>query len=252
VVYLHKQKEKKMAENLKRKLLSRTIGKTSYWSLNKQMVKSIGLESTLILQHIIDLQEVFKKDEIFQSQPDMSTELGISEYAVKNKIAELSKLGYINVVKKGVPCKNYYTTNDDKIIGILVNGLDHTKSTDLPVDNVSEYETNGLDHTDSTDLTISNQPTSDTEIVSTITNNTNQEYETNNIKTNNTNTDTVYREEMNEYMDNVFTEKEKEDNAFRKDINEYMDYEFNKDTIRNHDYQAAEYMKAKLKQYNLL
>ena len=183
-----------MATNLKRKLLSRTIGKTSYWSLNKQMVKSIGLESTLILQHIIDLQEAFKKDEIFQSQPDMSNELGISEYAVKNKIAELNKLGYINVVKKGVPCKNYYSTNDDKIIGILVNGLDHTKSTDL---------------------TISNQPTSDTEIVSTITNNTNQEYETNNIKTNNTNTVSI-------------------------------------DTIRNHDYQTAEYMERQFKELNLL
>jgi DNA-binding Lrp family transcriptional regulator len=204
-----------MATNLKRKLLSRTIGKTSYWSLNKQMVKSIGLESTLILQHIIDLQEAFKKDEIFQSQPDMSNELGISEYAVKNKIAELNKLGYINVVKKGVPCKNYYSTNDDKIIGILVNGLDHTKSTDLPVDNVSEYESNGLDHTKSTDLTISNQPTSDTEIVSTITNNTNQEYETNNIKTNNTNTVSI-------------------------------------DTIRNHDYQTAEYMERQFKELNLL
>jgi biotin operon repressor len=204
-----------MAENLKRKLLSKTIGKTAYWSLNKEMVKSIGLESTLILQHIIDLQEVFKKDEIFQSQPDMSIELGISEYAVKNKIVELNKLGYINVVKKGVPCKNYYSTNDDKIIGILVNGLDHTKSTGLSVDNASGYEINGLDNTDSTDLTISNQPTSDTEIVSTITKNTNQEYNTNNIETNNTNTVSI-------------------------------------DTIRNHDYQTALQLENKLKQLNLL
>ena len=199
-----------MAENLKRKLLNRTIGKTSYWSLNKQMVKSIGLESTLILQHIIDLQEVFKKDEIFQSQPDMSTELGISEYAVKNKIAELSKSGYINVVKKGVPCKNYYTTNDDKIINILVNGLDHTKSTDLPVDQLSEYEANGLDHTKSTDLTISNQPTSDTEIVPTISKNTEEEYSKN--------TTVSYTKQMIDNMIEKFADRI--DNRFK--LNHFM------------------------------
>jgi hypothetical protein len=95
----------------------------------------------------------------------------------------------------------------DKIIGILVNGLDHTKSTDLPVDNVSDYESNGLDHTKSTDLTISNQPTSDTEIVSTITNNTNKEYETNNIKTNNTSThSSAYNNSHYDFCDNLFNE----------------------------------------------
>jgi biotin operon repressor len=195
-----------MATNLKRKLLSKTIGKTAYWSLNKEMVKSIGLESTLILQHIIDLQELHKRDEVFQSQPDMANELGISEYSVKNKIVDLTKAGYINVVKKGVPCKNFYTTNDDKIINILVNGLDHTKSTDLPVDQFSSYEINGLDNTDSTDKTISNQRTSDTEIVSTISKNTEEEYK-------NKNTEQTYSKQMITNMVDKFAERI--DNRFK-------------------------------------
>ena len=66
-------------------------------SSRKSLVKSIGLESTLILQHIIDLQDVFEKDEIFQSQPEMSKELGISEYSIKTRIPELIKLGLINI-----------------------------------------------------------------------------------------------------------------------------------------------------------
>lgn len=199
-----------MATNLKRKLLSKTIGKTAYWSLNKEMVKSIGLESTLILQHIIDLQELHKRDEVFQSQPDMANELGISEYAVKNKIAELTKAGYINVVKKGVPCKNFYTTNDDKIINILVNGLDHTKSTGLSVDQFSSYEINGLDNMNSTDKTISNQLTSDTEIVSTISNNTEEEC--------NKNTEVIYTRQMINNMVEKFADKI--DNRFK--LNSFM------------------------------
>ena len=169
-------------KTLKKKLLSKTLGKTAYWTVNKSLVKSIGLESTLILQHIIDLQDVFEKDEIFQSQPEMSKELGISEYSIKTRIPELIKLGLVNVVKKGVPCKNYYSTNDSIVIEILLNGLEDTKSTDL-LDELKSTDEE-LKSTDSdTEINpqlVSNQLTGDTEIVSTITktttNNVNKEY----------------------------------------------------------------------------
>lgn len=165
-------------KTLKKKLLSKTLGKTAYWTVNKELVKSIGLESTLILQHIIDLQDAFEKDEIFQSQPQMSNELGISEYSIKTRIPELVKLGLVNVIKKGVPCKNYYSTNDDKIIKILLNGLDDTKSTDLLDDSNTKVKSTDseVNSTDSeyeiNPQLVSNQRTSDTQMVSTITKNT--------------------------------------------------------------------------------
>ena len=163
-------------KNTKAKLLSKTLGKNAYWTLNKQLVKSIGLEATLILQHIIDLQSVFKKDEIFQAQPDMAKELGITEYAIKNRIVELSKIKLINVIKKGVPAKNYYSTNDNEIMEILVKPLEDTKSTDLSVD----YENTDIVDTKSTFQSVSNQPTGDIENILTITKNTDKQYKANN------------------------------------------------------------------------
>lgn len=159
-------------KDIKKKLLSKTLGKHAYWTLNKQLVKTIGLEATLILQHIIDLQAVFNKDEIFQSQTEMAIELGISEYAVKNRIPDLVKLELVNVIRKGVPCKNYYSTNDDKILNILVNQLDDTKSTNKIVD----YENEPTDDINSTIQLVDFDLTSEYEIDTTITNNTNQEY----------------------------------------------------------------------------
>lgn len=169
------------------KLLERTLSKDAYWPINKHMVKQIGLEASLILQHIMELKKVFKKNEIFQSQPEMAKELGITEYAIKNRVAELVKLGLISVVKKGTPCKNYYSTNTEKIVELMeneVNELVDTKSTDLlgeyenneQVDTKSTdsgIEINGLVDTKSTDLNLSNQRTSEYEIVSTNTKNTN-------------------------------------------------------------------------------
>lgn len=167
-------------KDFKKKLLSKTLGKHSYWTINKQLVRSIGLEATLILQHIIDLQAVFNKDEIFQSQGEMAKELGISEYAVKNRIPELIKLGLVSVVKKGVPCKNYYSTNDDKIAELLVNEVVDVKSTNLSVD----FEINDTDDCNSPIQLVSNQLTSDGEIDTTNTKNTTQEPFTNNILNN--------------------------------------------------------------------
>lgn len=190
-------------KELKRKLLSKTISKNAYWALNKELVRNLGLEAALILQHIIDLQDVFKKNEIFQSQPNMAEELGITEYAVKNKIVELSKAGYINIVKKGVPCKNYYSTNDEKIIDILVNGLDGVKSTDLLGDSISEVETDVPVDTKSTDLESSNQLTSDVEIVSTITNNTTKNTTNNTDEPEITYSPQLVDNMINKFVDNI-------------------------------------------------
>lgn len=191
-------------KNLKKKLLSKTLGKHAYWTLNKQLVKTIGLEASLILQHIIDLQNVFEKDEIFQSQPDMAKELGISEYAVKNRIPELVELGLISVIKKGVPCKNYYSTNDDKILEILVNGLDSSKSTDLTVDlnklTDSDIE-NNLQSVENNFQSVRNQRTGDSEIDTTITNNTDKEYKTNNKINNTSNNTNPVLNTFSEYFD---------------------------------------------------
>ena len=202
----------KSMKELKRMLLSKSIGKNSYWSLNKQLVRTLGLESALILQHIIDLQEVFKKNEIFQSQPNMAQELGITEYSVKNKIIELSKGGYINIVKKGVPCKNYYSTNDEKIIEILVTELDDTKSTDLLGDSISGVETDVPVDTKSTDLLVSNQRTSPTEIVSTITKNT--------IKNTTNNTDQAELTYSPQIVDRIIDKFVAIDNRFK--LNNFM------------------------------
>lgn len=193
----------KSMKELKRKLLSKTISKNAYWALNKQLVRNLGLEAALILQHIIDLQDVFKKNEIFQSQPNMAEELGITEYAVKNKIVELSKAGYINIVKKGVPCKNYYSTNDEKIIDILVNGLDGVKSTDLLGDSVSDVETDVPVDTKSTDLESSNQLTSEVEIVSTITNNTTKNTTNNTDEPEITYSPQLVDNMINKFVDNI-------------------------------------------------
>jgi hypothetical protein len=171
------------------------LGKDAHWNLNKSLVRQLGLAETLVLQHIIDLTEsAFKRDEIWQPIPEMSKELGITEYAIKQAIGKLKSVNLINVERKSVGYMNFYSINSEKVMEYVsgsgqltsevnsthrsVEELAHTNSTH------SAYENDSLEHTNST-LSEMDSTHSEYEMIAAITNNT-----TNNteqiIKTNNT------------------------------------------------------------------
>jgi hypothetical protein len=60
--------------------LKKIIGNNAHWTVNKTIARQIGLTETLVLQHIIDLESVFKRTEIFQPIPEMAEELCLTEY----------------------------------------------------------------------------------------------------------------------------------------------------------------------------
>lgn len=175
--------------------LKKIIGNNAHWTLNKSLVKQLGLNETLVLQHIIDLSEsAFKKEEVWQPIPHMAEELCISEYAIKQAIGKLKSAELINVERKSVGFMNFYSVNSEKVMEFISgssNSLVATKSTHQSVEGSaatnsthSDGEINSLVDMNST-LSEMNTTHSDGEIDIAITNNT-----TNNtdqiIKTNNT------------------------------------------------------------------
>ena len=126
--------------------LKKFIGNHSHWTLNKQLVRRLGLTETLVLQHIIDLTEsAFKRDEIFQPITEMSVELGVSEYSVKQAVGKLKSLDLINVERKSVGYKNFYSVNTYKVLEIINNSDDSPVSSNQPTSELSP-----LDDMDST------------------------------------------------------------------------------------------------------
>ena len=121
------------------------IGNHAYWTLNKELVRHLGLTETLVLQHIIDLTEsAFKRDEIWQPFPQMALELGISEYSIKQAVGKLKSAELINVKRKSVGFMNFYSVNTDLVLEIISgsnNSLVRGLSTHQPVEGVSELET---------------------------------------------------------------------------------------------------------------
>lgn len=168
------------------------LGKNAHWNLNKQLVRQLGLAETLVLQHIIDLSEsAFKREQIFQPINEMSAELGITEYNVKQSIGKLKQLGLISVERKGIPFKNYYSVNNEAVIDFMSGSI--SPAIELNSTQYSEIvENNSIDDTNSTHYSVENNSIVNTnstqysvENYTAITNNTDKEYGQI-IKTNNT------------------------------------------------------------------
>ena len=85
--------------------LKKFLGNKSYWTLNKELVRKIGLSETLVLQHFIDLEENIFEGEFYQQMDRIAEELTLGEWKVKECIKTLKEYGLIDIIKKGMPAK---------------------------------------------------------------------------------------------------------------------------------------------------
>lgn len=112
--------------------LKKLISNKSHWTVNKHLAKEIGLETTLILQHLIDWSDYHNKNEIFQTYEQIQNELGISAHSVKRVgIPKLKELGFISVSRKGVGFKNHYTIHTNVILDFLTRPTSEVNTTGL-------------------------------------------------------------------------------------------------------------------------
>jgi hypothetical protein len=173
--------------------LKKIIGNNAHWTINKTIARQIGLTETLVLQHIIDLESVFKRNEIFQAIPEMAEELCLTEYSVKQAIGKLKSLDLVSIERKSMGYRNFYSINEEKVIEFIsgsgqltsevnsthqrVEGVSELNSVSQSVENESTSE---LNSTYSELKTSSQRVENDTAITNNTTNNTLQTILTNN------------------------------------------------------------------------
>jgi hypothetical protein len=102
--------------------LKKLLGSQAYWTINKQLAKTIGLKATLLLQHLIDLDDSFFNGTSFYQQADrLSDDLGLSLFQIRNAKKTLIENDLIEVVKRGVPAKDHFKLHEDKIFNLLTS-----------------------------------------------------------------------------------------------------------------------------------
>ena len=123
--------------------LKQLLMSSSYFVLNKQIVKSLGIESAFLLTILIEASDGLSDDEgwFYQTIEKIGELTGIGRHKQDKIIKDLIELKILEQKNKGVPCKRYFKINYS-MIEDLVFFNPQTRLSEI--DNNKEYIINNL------------------------------------------------------------------------------------------------------------
>ncbi len=92
------------------------LSSDAFTPVNKKLARELWFTTAWYLAELIRQRERFGSDEFFFSQKQMEEELWFTEYEQRQSLKILKESGFINVQKKGLPCKYYFSISDSKIL----------------------------------------------------------------------------------------------------------------------------------------
>ena len=148
------------------KTFKQLLMSSNYYTLNKQIVKSLGIESAFLLTILIEASDGLADDEgwFYQTIEKIGELTGIGRHKQDKIIKDLIELKILEQKNKGVPCKRYFKINYSVIENLVffnpqtslseIDKLDCKKETNLSdensqtrlseIDNNKEYIINNL------------------------------------------------------------------------------------------------------------
>lgn len=95
------------------------LSSSGFISCNKAIARLLGLTEAIILGELCSISEMFGGEEFYFSQEKISNDTTLSEYQICNALKHLKEAGVLNITKKGLPCRNFYSINEDKVMELL-------------------------------------------------------------------------------------------------------------------------------------
>ena len=99
------------------RILKQLLMSSSYFVLNKQIVKAIGIEAGFLLTTLIEASDGLANEDgwFYKTAPSLEEETGLSNHKQSKIIEELTKSGILEQENKGMPMKRYFRINFQKI-----------------------------------------------------------------------------------------------------------------------------------------
>jgi hypothetical protein len=111
-----------MTEQEAKQIAHNSLVETGYTILNKKLWDTIDLRPTILIQTLMSIHKQWFNglDEFFQQTDRLAAHCRCSERQIKRDLATLESLELLTIVRKGLPCKNYYSINYNKVVSILL------------------------------------------------------------------------------------------------------------------------------------
>jgi uncharacterized phage protein (TIGR02220 family) len=118
------------------------IAGNSYWIINKNLAKKVGLDAALLLSDLAQAQlywneKLNREDYFYKVESDIEEDTTLSSHKQRKARTILSKAGILKVKRKGVPAKIFYFIDESCIKNLLLNFLTtgSKKNEELEVEN---------------------------------------------------------------------------------------------------------------------
>lgn len=115
-------------DTINAKQFTRTFLKsTAYLTINKTLIKLIGLNETALLSDLISKEEYFEQRNMledgwfFNTEQNRFEDTGLSPKQQQLAIKKLQKLEIISIQRKSLPAKQWFKINHKRIQEILIN-----------------------------------------------------------------------------------------------------------------------------------
>lgn len=156
------------------------LSQSNYMIVNKKIAKSLGLINSILVSNLCSLEEKYGNG-FFFTQEEMAETCCVCLDTIKKGLSFLKKEGYIDIKKKGIPCKNYYYLTDyfekyikDLLIKDEIIKLDDNNSNklvDISTNNEDDNNTNNINNTinnnnNKEDTNVSKKDCNDSNLVS--------------------------------------------------------------------------------------
>lgn len=123
----------------------RLIASDSYITVNKELIKQVGLEGAVLIGELASEYDYWAKNNgitedgyFFSTIENIEEKTGLSEHRQRQAIKKLEELGIVTVKVKGLPAKRYVKLNEENIIKLFETSSEKPKH---QVSEISETST---------------------------------------------------------------------------------------------------------------
>lgn len=99
--------------------LLKLLSTNGFISYNKTVAKTLGVHEAILLGELCSIGDLYDYGEFYFERSKIINDTALSDSQIRNATKTLVENGLISVVKKGIPCKYYYTLNEQKILELF-------------------------------------------------------------------------------------------------------------------------------------
>lgn len=104
--------------------LLKLLSTNGFISYNKTVANQLGVHEAILLGELCSIGDLYNYNEFYFERSKIINDTALSDSQIRNATKTLVDYGLIGVTKKGIPCKYYYTLNEEKILQLFTQKLD--------------------------------------------------------------------------------------------------------------------------------